>query len=105
MIDSNAAITGTFTLFQGWQRRAISADNLEKTLDVMKQQGFEQEDFWKGFSIMIWQSSPSMRFRHKGVDVTHSEVAEKEIHKEATWSKMLLGSVITAKAIMKRNRW
>jgi hypothetical protein len=53
MIDSNTAITGTFTLFQGWQRRAISADNLEKTLDVMKQQGFEQEDFWKGFSIMI----------------------------------------------------
>jgi hypothetical protein len=60
----------------------------------MKRQGFDQEDYLKGFSIMIQQSSPMMRFHHKGVDDTHSEVGEKEIQKEATWFKIMLGSVI-----------
>jgi hypothetical protein len=31
MIDSNIAITGTFTLAQGWQKRAIPTNNLWKT--------------------------------------------------------------------------
>jgi hypothetical protein len=31
----------------------------------------------KGFSVMIRQSYPTMRSRHKGVDNTHSEVGGK----------------------------
>jgi hypothetical protein len=47
------------------------------SLKEMKQQGFEQEEYLKSFSVMIQQSSPSMRFHHKGVDDTHSGVGEK----------------------------
>jgi hypothetical protein len=38
-----------------------------------------------------------MRFHHKGVDDTHSEVREKEIRKEATWFKIMLGSIIPSR--------
>jgi hypothetical protein len=60
-------------------------------------QDFEQGDNLKGFRVMIQQSSPAMRYRHKWVDDTHSEVGEKEIRKEATWFKILLGSVIPSR--------
>jgi hypothetical protein len=63
-------------------------------LEAMKRQGFEQEYYLKGFSVMIQQSSQMMRFRHKGVDNTHLEVEKKEIRKDATWFKILLGSII-----------
>jgi hypothetical protein len=38
-----------------------------------------------------------MRFHHKEVDDTHTDVGEKEIHKEATWFKILLGSIIPSR--------
>jgi hypothetical protein len=38
-----------------------------------------------------------MRSRHTGDDDTHSEVGEKEIHKEATWFKTMLGSIIQSR--------
>jgi hypothetical protein len=63
----------------------------------MKRQGFKQEDYLKGFSVMIQQFSPMMRSRHKGVDDIHLEVGEKEIRKVATWFKIMLGSVIPSR--------
>jgi hypothetical protein len=64
---------------------------------MMKWQDFEQEDYLKGFSAMIQQSSPMSRSCHKGVDDTHSEVGEKEISKEAAWFKTVLRSVIPSR--------
>jgi hypothetical protein len=72
---------------------------------MMKWQGFEQEDYLKSFSVMIQKNFPTIMFCHKGVDDIHSEVGEKEICKEATWFKIMLGSVIPPKAITKRIQW
>jgi hypothetical protein len=63
----------------------------------MKLEGFEQQDYLRGFSVIILQSSPMMRFCHKGIDDTHSEVGEEEIRKEAIWFKILLGQVILSR--------
>jgi hypothetical protein len=50
MIDSNTAITVTFTLAKVGKNVLYQQTTLEKLLDAMKRQGIEQEDFWKGFA-------------------------------------------------------
>jgi hypothetical protein len=64
-------IADTFTLAQGWQKWATGKQPWKDSFETMKRQGFEQEDYLKGFSVMIRQSPPTMRSRHKGVDDTH----------------------------------
>jgi hypothetical protein len=39
-----------------------------------------------------------MMSHHKGVDDTHSKVGKKEIRKEATWFKIMFGSVVPSRS-------
>jgi hypothetical protein len=102
LIDNHTAIMGifkvamdTFTLAQGWQKGATLANNLGKARS--RREGFKQEDYLRGFSVMIQQSSPTMKFHHKGVHDTHSKVGEEDIRKVATWFKILLRHVIPSR--------
>jgi hypothetical protein len=60
----------------------------------MNRQGFKHEDYLKGFSVMIQQSSPTMRFLQVELMVLIQGSKGGEIHKKTIWFKILLENVI-----------
>jgi hypothetical protein len=72
---------------------------------MMKQQGFEQEDYLKGFRAMKQQSSSMMMLRQAELMILIQGSKEEKSAKTTIWFKILLENVIPTKSHHTRIQW